>query len=205
MIVVYCNKLIIKPNYCEKCGAHIVEDARLCIQCKDYDRIFDRSFSVYMYLESVALAVQRLKFNGEKFLAKNFASILAKKLEEISIDVDFITFVPSTAKRVKERGYNQAQEVAQELSKLVNIACLNVLTKTKETAHQTQLNRKERLQNLIGSISVLDKWQVKGKNVLVIDDVFTTGSTLSACAKALKKAGAQKVYGLTLAKTNIPV
>lgn len=200
-----CNKLRIAPNYCIKCGAHVGADSAVCIQCKDYERIFDQSFSVFAYSGKVASAVQRLKFNSEKFLAKDFANLLAQKFKEVAASVDFVTFVPSTKKRIKERGYNQAQEIANEFAKLVNIPCLEVLTKTKETAHQTELSRKERLENIIGSIAVLDKWQVKGKNALVIDDVFTTGSTISACAKALKKAGAAKVYGLTLAKTNINV
>ena len=198
-----CLKLMIKPKFCYVCGAHIGEDATVCMQCKEYERIFDQNFSVYEYAGKVSAAVQRLKFSQEKYLAKDFAKILAEKFYAVSVKVDIVTFVPSTTKRIKQRGYNQAEEIAVEFAHIVDIPCLNLLVKTKETAHQTELNRKERLQNLIGSIAVGDKWQVKGKNILVIDDVFTTGSTMSACARALKKAGANKVYGLTLAKTSV--
>lgn len=196
-----CQKLYIKPKYCIKCGAHIPESANVCMQCKEIERIFDQNFSVYLYDDCVAMAIQKLKFKGAKYLAKDFAQILAAKFSQLEIDVDIVTFVPSTAKRIKERGYNQAKEVAQEFSKLVNLPCMELLAKVKETAHQVDLNRKERLENLIDSFAVVDKWQVKGKNILVIDDVFTTGSTMTSCAKALSKAKAQKVYGLTLAKT----
>lgn len=196
-----CKKLLIKPKYCIKCGAHIPESANVCMQCKEVERIFDQNFSVYLYDDCVSMAIQKLKFKGAKYLAIDFAKILAEKYNTLDFDVDIVTFVPSTAKRIKERGYNQAKEVAQEFSKLVSLPCIDLLAKVKETAHQVDLNRKERLENLIDSFAVVDKWQVKGKNILVIDDVFTTGSTMTACARALKKAKAQKVYGLTLAKT----
>lgn len=196
-----CKTLLIKPNYCVKCGAHIPESANVCMQCKEIERIFDQNFSVYLYDGYVSGAIQKLKFKGAKYLAKDFAKILAEKFDRLEINVDVVTFVPSTAKRIKERGYNQAKEVALEFSKLVGLPCMDLLAKVKETAHQVDLNRKERLENLIDSFAVVDKWQVKGKNILVIDDVFTTGSTMTSCAKALKKAKAQKVYGLTLAKT----
>ena len=198
-----CQKLKIESSYCERCGAHVSDDAQICMQCKEYERIFDKNFSAYVYKNSVSSAVQRLKFNQEKYLAKDFAKILKEKVDECNIMADFITFVPSTSKRIKQRGYNQSEEIAKELSEVANIPCLSVLAKIKETAHQTHLNRKERLENLIGSIVVTNKWQVKGKVVLVVDDVFTTGSTISACARALKKAGATKVYGITVAKTQL--
>lgn len=197
-----CKSNLINPNYCQRCGAHIPKSAKVCMQCKETDRIFDQNFSVYNYDGAVSMAIQKLKFKGAKYLAIDFAKILAEKFETLQIDIDIITFVPSTAKRIKERGYNQAKEVAINFSKLVKLPCIELLAKTKETAHQVELNRKERLSNLIDSFAVVDKWQVRGKNILVIDDVFTTGSTMTSCAKALKKAGAQKVYGLTLAKTD---
>lgn len=198
-----CLKLAIQPTYCAKCSEHITEGSTICIECKDYERIFDKNISVFNYTDKVSLAIQRFKFKQEKYLAKDFAILLAQKYAQANISADIITFVPASKKRVKERGYNQAEELANELSKLINIPTLNLLIKTKETVHQTQLSRKERLQNLMGSIAVADKWQIKGKNILVIDDVFTTGSTMSTCAKVLKKAGATNVYGLTLAKTAI--
>ena len=200
-----CMKLVIEPKYCKKCGEHISEDTNICIQCKDYERFFDQNFSCYHYKDSVTHAIQKFKFSGAKYLSIDFAKIFAKRFADMNIDIDIVTFVPSTKRKIKSRGYNQAEEMAKEFAKLVNIPCLNLLVKTKETAEQKELSRKERLENLIDSIAVADKWQVKGKNILVIDDIFTTGATISACAKALKKAGATKVYALTLAKTEIKI
>ena len=198
-----CEKYYIQPKFCAKCGEHITEDSLVCNDCKEVDRIFDQSFSVLNYEDKVAIAIQKLKFKQAKFLAKDFAKILAGKYATLNIKVDVVTFVPCTANRIKERGYNQAKEIAQEFCLLTGLPFAEVLSKTKETLHQTELTKKQRLQNLIGSFSVVDKWFIKGKNILVIDDVFTTGSTMIACAKELRKAKADKIYCLTLAKTAI--
>lgn len=196
-----CEKLRILPQFCEKCSAHVSEESKICMQCKEIDRIFDQNFSVFTYSDYVSAAIVRLKFKSAKYLAVDFAKILANKFNTLDIHVDMVTFVPSSAKRIKQRGYNQAQEMAEHFCKLVDLPCMELLIKSRETAHQTDLTREQRLENLIDSFAVKDKWQVKGKDILIIDDVFTTGSTMSSCAKTLKKAGAAKVYGLTLAKT----
>ena len=144
------------------------------------------------------------KVSSKKFTideAVDFAKILASKFAESGISADIVTYVPTTAKKLKERRYNQSAEMAKEFAKLTNLVCLDLLDKTKDTIEQKELTRSERLKNLIGSIVTKDKWQVKGKDILVIDDVFTTGGTMDACAKALKRAGANKVYGLTVCKT----
>lgn len=196
-----CNKSLIAPMFCEKCGEHVSEGSRVCIECKEIERLFDRNYSVYRYENHVAASIKRFKFNNAKYLATDFAKLLAKKFADVNIDVDIVTCVPSTKQRIKERGYNQAAEMAKGFANVVELPFVEALIKTKETPHQIELSKAERLKNLAGSFSVVDKWLIKGKNVLIIDDVFTTGSTMSACAKVLKKAGANKVYCLTLAKT----
>ncbi len=196
-----CLKLKIQPNFCEICGEHVSAESRICLECKEMNRIFDWHGSVLLYGEAVSRSVQKLKFAGAKYLAKDFAKLLAEKFVADNIDVDLVTFVPSTAKRIKQRGYNQAEEIAKNFCKIVNLPCVAVLDKIKDTAEQKELSRKDRLKNLIDSFAVKDAALVKGKNVLVIDDVFTTGSTMTACAKAMKKAKANKIYCLTVAKT----
>jgi len=196
-----CNKSLILPKFCVKCGEHVGESANVCIECKEIERLFDNNYSIYRYENYIAAAIKRLKFNGAKYLAEDFAKLFSEKFKSVNINVDIITFVPSTQKRIKERGYNQAAEMAKEFAAIVNLPFAEVLLKTKETPHQIDLTKEQRLKNLTGSFSIIDKWLVKNKSVLIIDDVFTTGSTMSACAKVLKKAGANKVYCLTLAKT----
>lgn len=196
-----CNKLKIQPNFCIKCGGHVSGIAQVCMQCKEYEHVFDKNFSVYEYAGNSAAAIVKLKFKEAKYLAVDFAKILASRFAESGISADIVTYVPTTAKKLKERRYNQSAEMAKEFAKLTNLVCLDLLDKTKDTADQKELSRRERLKNLLGSIVVKDKWQVKGKDILVIDDVFTTGGTMDACAKALKRAGANKVYGLTVCKT----
>lgn len=200
-----CKQYFILPNFCNKCSEHVGGDATLCIQCKDTDRIFDQSFSVVHYTEKVSASVHKLKFGGGKYLALDFAKLLAEKFKTLNLSIDIVTYVPSHAKRIKERGYNQAKEIAENFCKIVDLPCAKLLDKTKDTAHQTELTKAERLKNLENSFAITDKWLVKNKSILVIDDVFTTGSTMSACAKVLKKAKANKVYGLTLAKTKLNI
>ncbi|MBP3582037.1 MAG: ComF family protein, partial [Clostridia bacterium] len=117
--------------------------------------------------------------------------------------VDYITFVPMSKERFKERDFNQAEEIAKDVSAAINIPVISVLEKIKENTHQAGLTRKERIKNIANTIEVKndESFKIKDKTILVIDDVFTTGSTLSECAKVLKKKGANKVKTLTFAKT----
>ena len=104
-------------------------------------------------------------------------------------------------KRQKERGYNQAEEICKEFSRLTEIPMLDVLTKSETTTKQAQLNFDERQQNIIGTFKIKDKQLIKGKDVLLIDDVITTGATTSECAKVLIDAGARQVDVLSVAHT----
>ena len=115
---------------------------------------------------------------------------------------DFIIIpVPLSQKRLKWRGFNQAEEIAKNLSMYLQIPLFNnILTKNKETFFQSRLSKEERENNLISSFSC--NKQIKNEKVLLVDDIYTTGSTMEECAKTLKKAGAIKVIGITIARTS---
>ena len=109
--------------------------------------------------------------------------------------------IPLDKKKLKRRGYNQAEELAKELSKILLIPVfLNVLIKIKTTRAQIELSGKEREQNLKGAFTIKNLAQVKGKKIFLIDDVYTTGSTMEECARILKKAGAKQVWGIVIAR-----
>ena len=114
---------------------------------------------------------------------------------------DVILFVPMTAADKRKRGYNQTELIAKELHYILEKPCLNALVKVRETRSQKSLNENERRENVKNAFSVKNPEKLKGKNVLVIDDVCTTGSTLSEAARAIKAAGAGKVYAAAFAKT----
>lgn len=109
--------------------------------------------------------------------------------------------VPSHLARVRRRGFNPAQEIAKELSKKLEITCLNkALIKTKKTAPQVELSKPERIENLTGAFEIHNQSLIKDKKILLVDDVYTTGSTMEECAKVLKEAGAKQLWGVAVAR-----
>ena len=115
--------------------------------------------------------------------------------------IDMVSCIPLSRKRMHDRGYNQAELLAKEISKKVGVEYLPTLKKIRHnTAQSTIKDSKQRAANVIGAYRVVDAEKVKGKYILLVDDVVTTGSTVSECARILKKSGAKAVYCVTLAR-----
>ncbi len=143
-------------------------------------------------------AVQALKYENVRQVANPLGEKLAQCLERQDWTIDILVPVPLHTKRLAERGYNQAQLIAEVVSKMSGIRCeADALQRVRETQSQVTVSGAERLVNIQGAF-VADSEIVNGHSVLIIDDVYTTGSTLSACGEALLTAGAQVVYGLTV-------
>jgi ComF family protein len=114
---------------------------------------------------------------------------------------DFLVSVPLTKKKLKRRGFNQSEEIAREISNYLNIPLItNCLIKTRETFPQVELSEKERAENPKGAYIVKDKEKIRGKRVLLIDDVYTTGSTMEECSRILREAGTKEVWGVVIAR-----
>ncbi len=186
---------------CKLCGSKL-KSSNLCLNCKSHKREFDIARSVASYEGDVAKIVVNFKYNNKPYFSRTLGALLAKRFEELNWKVDFAIFVPVTKRRMKTRGYNQAQLLANELSKRTKIPVLdNVLIKKKDTQQQAGLGFKDRQENIKKTFAVLDKDKLNGKTVVLVDDVFTTGATSNACAKCLKDAGVKMVYVLTFAST----
>jgi ComF family protein len=143
-------------------------------------------------------AVQALKYENARQVAQPLGEKLAQCLRHQDWTIDILVPVPLHTKRLAERGYNQAQEIAEVVSKMSGIRCeANALQRVRETQSQVTVSGAERLVNIKGAFAA-NSQLVKGQSVLIIDDVYTTGSTLSACGEALLMAGAEVVYGLTV-------
>jgi len=109
--------------------------------------------------------------------------------------------IPLTKKKMKRRGFNQSEEIAKRLSGFLNIPLIpNCLIKTKETLPQVELSEKERMENPKGVYIVREKDKIKGKRILLVDDVYTTGSTMEEAARVLKESGAREVWGIVIAR-----
>ena len=213
---------IIFPLKCISCG----ENGRdFCMRCLGDAPLAEREtakwiFPVYDYRHPpIKKALWLLKYKGKKRLAKIFAEILygkiVEELSELSVMENFrnpiLIPIPLSPKRYRERGYNQAELICRELIKINNIRHgvymkleKDFLIKPKETEHQARIeNRKERLKNIQGSFAVKNTANninsIKNKNIILIDDITTTGATLAEARKVLKQAGARKVIAFTVA------
>lgn len=188
----------IGANKCNHCGRSALLNEEYCDTCKNFFTSVDIARSVFDYRGKIAYLIQKFKFNGEKHLATVFAKYMLPVMLKNFPRTDFITFVPMTEKARKKRRYNQTELLANELSMLSNVPCYQAVTKKKETQRQVKLGKAERLKNLQGAFSVIDKKLISGKKILLIDDVLTTGATAQAIACLLKDKGAEQVYLLTI-------
>ena len=140
-------------------------------------------------------------------LAKTLAGVLAEHLIITQSNMDhtwtgsILVPVPMELKKLKNRGYNQAEQLARELSSIVKTPCIvDALVKIKKTPPQTKLSAKDRQKNVQGAFLIKKPGQIRGKKIFLVDDVYTTGATMEECAHILKAAGAKKVWGIAIAR-----
>ena len=184
---------------CDKCGRAIADDYPVCPECKAHMPDFTTARSAFVYSGEIVRLIKEFK-TGEKYLADAFADRMFPILLSQFRGVDMLAFVPMTQSAEKARGYNQAELLANVLSQRCGIPLeRELLVKTRETAEQKDLSAAERAKNLQGSIRVHERAVCRGKNIVLIDDVMTTGATASVAAKAILRAGALRVYVLTVA------
>lgn len=202
-----CTKLLPFNNgkTCPRCGVGIDGDETYCGHCAFEKVHFDKAYSAFHYDGIIKKAIVNMKFHNLGGYANALAYYLVFLSQKHDLHFDMVTFAPMSAKAKRKRRYNQAQLLADAFCDILQIdAPVETLVKIKETAPQEKLTKTERKQNLVGAYKI--NADVKGKIVLVIDDVKTTGSTLNECAKVLKSAGATTVICLTVAsrKEKIP-
>ena len=142
------------------------------------------------------------KFHNKKYYCRFLASFYVDKIIEANIDADIMTFAPITKKHKRERGYNQCELIAKEISKRINVPLSAKVYKKEDRTRQVGKSFSERRKNAENAYFVNDD-TFKNKRVLVIDDVFTTGSTMNNIAKALLKGKASSVVGLTLCNVEL--
>lgn len=191
-----------------KCGKPIQnEEQEFCYDCSRFEYAFEQGCSLWVHLQPVSGAIYQYKFHNKRCYARIFAKEMVKNyalwIEKWKVEA--IIPVPLHASKKRKRGYNQAEllavQLAQELAELTmekEIPVLkNVLFRVKRTKPQKMLDDFERQRNLKGAFGVSKAW-TPVKNVLIIDDIYTTGATMQKIAKLMKKAGVQKVFFLTI-------
>ena len=175
----------------------------ICRSCELRTYAFDCARSYAFYEGSLVRAVVMLKFEPILPLATWFAEQLTEvaKREGRLRGADVVVPVPLHRRRARERGYNQAHLVAKPLAQLLGLPCRpGLLVRTRERPNKHILSLRERWESVRGAFATAPGAQVDNMRVLLVDDVLTTGATLDACAKVLRKAGAKSVIGLTVAR-----
>lgn len=185
---------------CQVCGAPIRPPLRLCSDCQKNLYVFDGQRSVGIYQGDLKNAIARMKFQGERWIAKPLAALMEKSARVFS-PVDILVPVPLEPGSLRRRGYNQALDLSKELSLLTGVPVMDILKREKRYAHQAELGRDMRWSNLKESMSPRREMNLRTERVLLVDDVTTTGATLDEAARVLKDMGADKVFCVTAART----
>ncbi len=194
---------------CVWCGrpfgsAHATEAAHpLCHACRKGVYAFDRARSYAAYNDAMSAAVTLLKYEGVTRLGRWFAGRLEETVERDSehFHADVVVPVPLHPLRLRERGYNQAELIARPLAKRLGLPQRTyLLVRSRPRPDKLLLSRNERWSSVRGAYATRPGERVDKLRILLVDDVFTTGATLDACARALRGAGAAAVYGLTVAR-----
>jgi ComF family protein len=189
----------IEPPICPICGDLSV-DQQPCQRCQNLPVHFTSLRSYTIYQGAIREAIHKLKYGGDKSMGDVLAQMMIAGLEKLNWSLDIVTSVPLGLVRLAERGYNQATLLARPIALSKNLPfSTKLLSRVRETQTQVGLTVKERQENMDDAFEAITE-QTAGKNILVVDDVATSGATINACAKALLSAGALKVYGYTLAR-----
>lgn len=198
-----CEKIprIVRPPVCEKCGKHIEEEGRsFCFDCARTPRAYERGLSLYEYA-SIHDSVFAFKYSGRpeygRYYGRKMAEAYASFIREVNPDA--IIPIPLHKDRLRARGYNQAAILAEEISKAAKVPFIgNRLIRPNRTSNQKKLGRGQRQNNMKKAFHIAEN-DVKLRTVIVVDDIYTTGSTIGAAAAVLRSVGVERIYFLTLA------
>lgn len=189
---------------CQRCGTGLPAGAapRLCPSCRIEGWECSDVRTPGPFSGTVAEAIHLLKYSERRSIARRLAALMRGCLApgDRYLQSDLIAAVPLHGARLRERGYNQAQLLADEFSRMTGIpADPKAVSRTRHNPTQTRLNRKQRLENVRNIFRAQDPSRVRGRRVILVDDVLTTGATIGSCARALLEAGASEVLALAAA------
>lgn len=201
-----------KNSLCKKCEIKLLEEAKFSKQKNlkslsenlyNSNIYFDELLYVFKYEGIIRKIILSYKFNDESYLYETFVNFLLKneKIFENIKKYDKIIPVPISKKRNKERGYNQSMLIAEEIANKTNLELVNnCLIKTKNIIEQSKLNKEDRQQNIQGVYSLQNERLITKQKILLVDDIYTTGSTVNECCKILQQANPKTMGVLVLAK-----
>lgn len=187
----------IREQVCPEC-LRISQNGKYCKRCSDNKYLNGIIVAAYYEEGPLKEMIHNFKYNHAIGLKPKLAKLMADAIPVM--DFSIITFAPLHHRRYAERGYNQAEILAGAVAKLNKLSCDIILTKIRYTKRQVGLTGQKRRENLAGVFRLNSNINIKDQNILIVDDVTTTGATLNECAKVLKDAGAKEVWGLVIAR-----
>ena len=203
LICAKCRQKIryVREPRCYKCGKELKDNTlEYCFDCLHKNHVYDRGFSLFVY-SSVRNSIYRFKYAGRREYAEFFGKEMAEHLGEelLSLNPDALVPVPMYKEKEKKRGYNQAHLLAQALGKEIGVpVCAHFAERTRNTAPLKELGISERQNNLKKAFKIQGN-DVKLSTIVIIDDIYTTGSTINEIARECRRAGVEKIYFAALA------
>jgi len=196
----------IEAPFCSRCSRPfegLIDGDFECPNCEALSPAYDFVVSKYQANGILRDLIHRFKYGRQYYLRRVLANFLLEAMDDprlLSVPADCIVPVPLHPTRLRERGFNQADALAEIVSKSVKIPIMRCIERRRYTQTQTQFDRTERIQNLRNTFALSKNSAVRGKNSLLVDDILTTGSTLHECALVLRAAGAESVRAITVAR-----
>ncbi len=199
-----CGKLL-NEICCKDCKKRIYDKLNLKIESKNKkDYYFEKHIYLFNYKDEIRNLILDYKFNDKSYLYELFSKIITKneKICGILKKYDIIIPVPIHKKRKQKRGYNQSELITRQISKKIpSLVHENkALQKTKHNIEQSSLSKEQRKQNVKNVYKIVNKEKIENKNIVLFDDIYTTGNTVNEISKILKQSGANKILVLTIAK-----
>ena len=206
---------LLYPQFCFNCqreGSYLCEDCQSTLRISNIHQkcqsqnLKDLYFALPYQETLIKNLIQKFKYQPfVKGLAISLTSLIITHFQLLDNKPNFsdyiLTPVPLEKSKLKWRGFNQAEEIGKELARFLKIPLINnVLVKIKETLPQVEFSDEERKENIKGAFLVKNGGIIKEKKILLVDDIYTTGSTLEECAKVLKEAGAKEIIGIVIAR-----
>ena len=193
------------PQKCPYCGKPLGCGQTECSEClKGFDTravikktpADDICIAPFEYKGAAATAIKNFKFRGVVFNCRSLSAAAARAIKSSGIraEIEVVTFVPMTKGRKRKRGFNQSQLLAKEISALLKLPCEELIARDKESEYQHKLGYEERAKHNKSYYRVKNPDRVRNRNILIVDDIMTTGATLSSCSGILKDNGAKTVY-----------
>ena len=197
---------MVQAPYCSRCGDPVdgrVDGDFVCYYCGEHNPHFDCARSAARYDGPLRKAICSFKYNQALWLRRDLVRMLHACAEHHygSTEIDAVTYVPLFPARRRQRGFNQAQLLANGMAKLMHKPLLrNCLARVRPTPSQTNLTASQRITNVKGAFRAKKARWLEGRRLLLVDDVMTTGATVSECSRVFKAAGVSRVYVVTLAR-----